>query len=251
MFTCNPIKHHYLHQSHHIPYQSAQTIMMRHGLALRSSRRLLLASSECSGRTMTTSVAASAHHRRYTMAVGALGKHPRFIHIQPLPMPAVAHYDYADEYEEDEVDIGSCDTMSITSILRGGGDTSSSHNGGSIGESGNNNGSTRFVGGGGGGNGGPHRCPKCGATVTFQGSASNKSIQNNCFYCAACSGWFLVQPNNTEMSSAAAASAHSKYLLSKLANEGAGAGKEIPTTASSGRKITDPQFVMQHVSLIV
>jgi ATP-dependent Clp protease ATP-binding subunit ClpX len=49
------------------------------------------------------------------------------------------------------------------------------------------------------------------------------------------------------MSSAAAASAHSKYLLSKLANEGAGAGKEIPTTASSGRKITDPQFVMQHI----
>ena len=131
---------------------------------------------------------------------------------------------------------------------------------------GSGDGTTRFVGSGGGGNGtgggggGPHRCPKCGANVTFQEPNANASfstnggIQNNCFYCAACSGWFLIQPNTGYDE---AASAQTKYLLSKLASDaavGEGGSKTnnggLPTRPSN-RKISQPQFVMQHVSQMI
>lgn len=42
-------------------------------------------------------------------------------------------------------------------------------------------------GGGGGGGGVRHRCPKCGAFVTFR----HGDFEENTFYCAACSGWFV------------------------------------------------------------
>jgi len=148
---------------------------------------------------------------------------------------------------------------------------------------------SRFVGntgGGGGGSGngsgGNHRCPKCGANVTFQkktnnnasssssssssSSNNNNGIQNNCFYCAACSGWFLVQPStvmeeetNTSTSTSTS-TGHSKYRMAKsklasdiaAANAGAEGGdgsenKRGLPTRPSGRKISHPQFVMQHI----
>ena len=48
------------------------------------------------------------------------------------------------------------------------------------------------AGGGGGGPGGPgrHRCPRCSSVVVFH---SNDFANENNFYCAACSGWFVVQ----------------------------------------------------------
>jgi len=48
-------------------------------------------------------------------------------------------------------------------------------------------------GGGGGGGGGRHRCPKCGTFVTFR----HGDFDENTFYCAACSGWFVISPNTT------------------------------------------------------
>jgi len=54
----------------------------------------------------------------------------------------------------------------------------------------------RASGGGGGGNGGGtgrYRCPKCGTHVTFR----HGDFEENTFYCATCSGWFLVTPTST------------------------------------------------------
>merc|ERR1719253_1574488 len=67
-------------------------------------------------------------------------------------------------------------------------------------------------------------------------------IQNNCFYCAACSGWFLIQHNSRP-------SAHSKYLLSKMGSVGEDRDRKeagLPTTPSN-LKFSQPQFVMQHI----
>jgi ATP-dependent Clp protease ATP-binding subunit ClpX len=38
-----------------------------------------------------------------------------------------------------------------------------------------------------------HRCPKCGTFVTFR----HGDFDENTFYCAACSGWFVVNPGTT------------------------------------------------------
>lgn len=38
-----------------------------------------------------------------------------------------------------------------------------------------------------------HRCPKCGTFVTFR----HGDFDENTFYCAACSGWFVVSPQTT------------------------------------------------------
>lgn len=46
---------------------------------------------------------------------------------------------------------------------------------------------------GGNGGGGRHRCPKCGTFVTFR----HGEFDENTFYCAHCSGWFVVSPNTT------------------------------------------------------
>lgn len=43
---------------------------------------------------------------------------------------------------------------------------------------------------GGGGGGGRNRCPKCGTHVTFR----HGDFEENTFYCATCSGWFLTAP---------------------------------------------------------
>jgi len=196
------------------------------------------------------------------------------IHIQPLPMPAVARYDY--DYGDD---IGDYDfhgnssgngigghhashldmTASAAGGAGSGGGSMTPGGGGGSGDS-----TTRFVGGGnngsgGGSSGGPHRCPKCGASVTFQEPSTNATtnngnrIQNNCFYCAACSGWFLVQPDVVNEVGEDTNAAHSKFLLSKMAGSGDesstmgdGENKGLPTKPSN-RKISQPQFVMQHI----
>ena len=181
-------------------------------------------------------------------------------------MTAVA-YDYDDHdcdfRDDDDDDIlggDSCDApthhdmMFATASASGGGRSGSNSGVGPIAIGDNTTTTTpRFVGSGGGGG---HRCPKCGANVTFQegnSSATNNSgIQSNCFYCAVCSGWFLIQPANLvddDVSSSASA-AHSKYLLNKLGGgaDGEGKNKILPTSHSNRNKITHPQFVMQHVS---
>lgn len=174
----------------------------------------------------------------------------RSLHFQPLPMPAVARCDYDvhdyadDDYEtfnktqgdrNNDSNVSSSIQISMTSPSSK--DTPSFL--------GNNYRTSGPGGGGAGGAGGKHRCPKCGAFVTFQESQSNR-IQN-CFYCAACSGWFLVQPSSQEEDGASGVGGknsgeeHSKYLLSKLGKEKEGGVAET----------RDVQFVMQDVSCFV
>lgn len=45
----------------------------------------------------------------------------------------------------------------------------------------------------GGGGTGRHRCPKCGAVVTFR----HADFDDNSYYCAACSGWFMSKPSSS------------------------------------------------------
>eukprot|EP00541_Cyclophora_tenuis_P007977 CAMPEP_0116546592 /NCGR_PEP_ID=MMETSP0397-20121206/3306_1 /TAXON_ID=216820 /ORGANISM="Cyclophora tenuis, Strain ECT3854" /LENGTH=697 /DNA_ID=CAMNT_0004071027 /DNA_START=39 /DNA_END=2133 /DNA_ORIENTATION=- len=49
-------------------------------------------------------------------------------------------------------------------------------------------------GSGGGGGSGRHRCPKCGTNVTFR----HGDFEENTFYCATCSGWFLITTHTIE-----------------------------------------------------
>lgn len=149
-------------------------------------------------------------------------------------MPAVAivddYYEEDDDYEKKN-NVVSADNMNITMT------SSSSDNSNTPRFMGSNN---RISGNGGGGNtpgGGKHRCPKCGAFVTFQENNTNR-IQN-CFYCAACSGWFLVQPDHEVRGE------HNRMLLERLGRGGNnGSGKLEGVQVKRGEN----QFVMQDVS---
>ena len=195
----------------------------------------------------------------------------RRIHIEPHPLPAVA-YDYVDDdFCEDEVDDELLYDANDKNNLHhnylhinansGGGPTSMSGV-----ENDKLSNLTRFVGHGGGGGGGGgssgggsrHRCPKCGANVTFQdasllsGTTTTTSIQSNCFYCASCSGWFLIQPptannNNLVHPDHQHQSAHSKYLLTKLGEQRSSSSSSSEEEGDNS-KISQPQFVMHHVS---
>lgn len=100
----------------------------------------------------------------------------------------------------------------------------------------------RKSGGGGGGDGtGRHRCPKCGTTVTFR-----SDLEDNTFYCASCSGWFVANPNNIE-------AGHNKNN-----NNGGESGYEEFLAKNSGqKKVTfagnnggnNNEILMRHVSL--
>lgn len=55
--------------------------------------------------------------------------------------------------------------------------------------------STKTMKSTGGGNG-RYRCPKCGTFVTFR----HINFEENTFYCATCSGWFMVTPSTSTVS---------------------------------------------------
>eukprot|EP00985_Skeletonema_marinoi_P011679 scaffold5559_cov193-Skeletonema_marinoi.AAC.7 len=226
--------------------------MMRPSLALRTSRRLHARRLHRCCRTEQQQCAPLALlNNRHNDAPSK-----RMIHIQPLPMPAVAHcdfdvYDDIDDYEygDDNDTAHLASHVDIVASAAGGNSGRGPTMMGGNNHNNDNTTSSRFVGGGppNGGNGGGgghshHRCPKCGASVTFQDSSKNKGMQNNCFYCAACSGWFLVKPTNSstmEMD-------ESKFLLSKMAAAAEGNGEKV-VGAPGNRKISQPQFVMQHM----
>jgi len=60
------------------------------------------------------------------------------------------------------------------------------------------------VGGGNGGGTGRYRCPKCGTHVTFR----HGDFEENTFYCATCSGWFLVTPTTAASNSSSNSEEH-------------------------------------------
>jgi hypothetical protein len=78
-----------------------------------------------------------------------------------------------------------------------------------------------------GGGGGRYLCPKCGTHVTFR----HADFEENTFYCATCSGWFLITPSTiTADSTATKIDVYS----------------EFPKTEEN--KPQDPHILMQHVS---
>jgi hypothetical protein len=174
----------------------------------------------------------------------------RYLHLQPLPLPAVAHCDYEeeDDYEETETHFPSSSSRATNINMTSDTPRFLGNNYRISGTTTGNSSIGKGSGGGGGigGSGGSkHRCPKCGAFVTFQennsGKSSQRSIQS-CFYCAACSGWFLVQ-NGDGVSESGIREENSKYLTSKLGKE-----KEEDVAVKRGDGV---QFVMQDVSLFL
>lgn len=78
-----------------------------------------------------------------------------------------------------------------------------------------------------GGGGGRYRCPKCGTHVTFR----HGDFEENTFYCASCSGWFLITPSTiTADGTTTKKDSYSEY----------------PNT--EGNQPQDPHILMQHVS---
>lgn len=211
-------------------------------------------------------------------------------------MPALAVDFYHDDYDDDDHDL--CDDDLVHAGVAGtyrahgrGGDGDMMIGSMTTGAVGGGGGkiasSSRFVvtggggtgsGGGGGdvggtgGGGSRQRCPKCGASVTFGGvdggddddgiassSNSNSASPSNCFYCAACSGWFLVRPTGASVGGGivsdgikSTTTATSRHLLSRASLDGttaAGGQAMIPTTHSSNKRgVSQSQFVMQWVS---
>ena len=80
----------------------------------------------------------------------------------------------------------------------------------------------------GGGGGGRHRCPKCGTTVTFR-----CDYEDNTFYCASCSGWFVVNPSTIHASEN---------------DKPDGSPYEEFMAKNGPRKVSDPEILMRHVS---
>jgi predicted RNA-binding Zn-ribbon protein involved in translation (DUF1610 family) len=79
-----------------------------------------------------------------------------------------------------------------------------------------------------GGGGGRHRCPKCGTTVTFR-----CDFEENTFYCASCSGWFVANPNTI-------VSIDSK-------DKGDGSVYEEFMARNGAKRPEDPKILMRHV----
>jgi ATP-dependent Clp protease ATP-binding subunit ClpX len=141
----------------------------------------------------------------------------------PIPVPSLAYayaydyddYDYDDDNDDDYDDNGrrriedhrksksnsnsnsnssNSRRMVVTSQWReGGGRTTMTTTTSSTTSNPQRN--HRKVGGGGFGGGGGggsirHKCPKCGKFVTFR----HGEFEENTYYCATCSGWFLITP---------------------------------------------------------
>mmetsp|Transcript_23843 Transcript_23843/g.33462 ORF Transcript_23843/g.33462 Transcript_23843/m.33462 type:complete len:725 (-) Transcript_23843:419-2593(-) len=161
------------------------------------------------------------------------GEHVLAADMHAMPVPAVALQEY--DYDEDRGSdfetphnhtndmepitnriptIPPSQNFSSSSFL---GTSSTPHN-----QSIRNMGS----GGGGGGNNGRYRCPKCGTHVTFR----HGDYEENTFYCATCSGWFLITPSTEQQRNA--------ITEPRLTNKTRGTGTNTTT---------DPQFVMQYI----
>jgi hypothetical protein len=78
-----------------------------------------------------------------------------------------------------------------------------------------------------GGGGGRNRCPKCGTFVTFR----HTDFDDNTFYCAACSGWFVVSPG-----APMTADTHEDGELASIMEKQA-----------TPQRRQDPTLVMQHI----
>jgi hypothetical protein len=195
-----------------------------------------------------------------------LSENEHFIH-HPHPLPALA-LDYVDYEESDDDEIGSNSIGETSSIISGGkvdslaqhavnskflhdvtsrrlgtgteilaaaaaragtsrrGPTSTPYPPPSSVET-SESGPTRKASGGGGGR---HRCPKCGTTVTFR-----CDFEDNTFYCASCSGWFVANPNTIVGNN-----------ISQ--NKGDGSPYDEFLAKNGSKKVDEPEILMRHVS---
>lgn len=92
---------------------------------------------------------------------------------------------------------------------------------------------------GGGGGGGRHCCPKCGTTVTFR----HGDFDENTFYCAACSGWFVANPNTIASSGDDDHNKSDAYEELMMKNGTSSTTHHHNKTSPDG-----PEIIMQHVS---
>ena len=109
---------------------------------------------------------------------------------QPIPLAQLA-YEEKENGEEEELEKGS-----ILNDIRNNGEKPRPLDLSSSSFSENIVKPIAFKGAGGGGSG-RYRCPKCGTYVTFR----HINFEENTFYCATCSGWFLVTPNSNAVDS--------------------------------------------------
>ena len=79
------------------------------------------------------------------------------------------------------------------------------------------------------GGGGRNRCPKCRNYVTFR----HADFEENTFYCANCSGWFLITPNSISADNVVKSDSNREFAKT---NE---------------NEPNDPQILMQHVSFLL
>ena len=84
-----------------------------------------------------------------------------------------------------------------------------------------------------GGGGGRQKCPKCGTFVTF----CHVEFEENTFYCAACSGWFLISPDVVDTTNIGTTT------LGNISEPTIQKKRQNYTPSSSS-----PQILMEHVS---
>ena len=180
------------------------------------------------------------------MAVSAL-TNIRCVHLQasdrhaivdPLPVPALAiAFDYQDyDYEDTDAHTmtskyGVNSTMNTSSSPRWSSSSSQIRKASS-------GGGPPSSGGGGSGGSGKQKCPKCGMSATFKHS----DFEDNAFYCATCSGWFLVKDGSVSANVGGVISAVSQKNIGSVY----GAFKD--TAGSYEKRPSSPKILMQHVS---
>jgi hypothetical protein len=189
--------------------------------------------------------------------IGSAFQENHHLNLHPVPLPAVA-YDDSDDYDNDDETCTNNESMKPMSYLfvpddksmkprvvkdrhdvtcstfvsgggnAGRGPTSSNPYPAPSSAEAQKAGPIRKVGGGGGGSG-RHRCPKCGTTVTFR-----CDYEENTFYCASCSGWFVANPN---------------IVVGNESNEGDGSPYEEFMAKNGSKKVDAPDILMRHVSV--
>jgi hypothetical protein len=236
------------------------SIMLRKAAAsaAATSQKLTLCTSSLVSRTNSASL--SLVSRGNVQAVGATGS-ARCYHIDAsddhhalmdsLPVPALAiAYDYQD-YDDDDDDEDN-DAQNITSKY---GDNStmnslsstSSSSFSQMRKASGGGGPPSGGGSGGGGGDGKQKCPKCGMSATFKHS----DFEESAFYCATCSGWFLVKDGSISATGGVAASGGGAGASSqKNVGRVYGAFKDTTTAGSNDKKASSPKILMQHVSIL-
>jgi len=154
-----------------------------------------------------------------------------------LPVPALAiAYDYQDyDYEDTDAHTmtskyGENSTMNTSSSPRWSSSSSQIRKASS-------GGGPPSSGGGGSGGSGKQKCPKCGMSATFKHS----DFEDNAFYCATCSGWFLVKDGSVSANVGGVISAVSQKNIGSVY----GAFKD--TAGSYEKRPSSPKILMQHI----